>query len=272
MTPQFRTPSRNRNPFSGAPVRPFLLYFFVMPIPPFSLLVEIVLAILPILMFSCVSQTFLKFADSRFRLLLGSLMFVIFLRAQVATRLTWPLYAWPLYGGQIVPMVVNKLDDDTADYYNAADNPVYYYGIIYAYRQPFRVYAIDGIISYVSVPVVAVLDGITGKEPSDTGIVVAMPQPHQSGDRVVLVAVLPGKPKGRRGRPRHRNAHPEGVGVQAVHFGLRRVGYRPCGSQSVCVIILAGSTSGLSYQPARSLQVGGRAIGEDIRSPSLSQL
>jgi len=198
-----------------------------MPIPPFSLLVEIVLAILPILMFSCVSQTFLKFADSRFRLLLGSLMFVIFLRAQVATRLTWPLYAWPLYGGQIVPMVVNKLDDDTADYYNAADNPVYYYGIIYAYRQPFRVYMIYGIIIDVSVPVVAILYRITTDEPPHRGVIVAVAQTHQPRHAVGLVAVLSGEAERRgRGSTAHHR-HPEGVGVEAVGLALAAIGNRP---------------------------------------------
>jgi hypothetical protein len=72
-------------------------------------------------------------------------------------------------------MVVDIIEDDPADYYNAADNPVYHYGIIYAYRQPFRVYMIYGIIVAIGVPVVSILDGITGKEPADTGVVVAMP-------------------------------------------------------------------------------------------------
>jgi hypothetical protein len=69
-------------------------------------------------------------------------------------------------------MVVDIIEDDPADYYNATDNPVYYYSIIYAYRQPFRVYMIYRIIPYVSVPVVSILYRVTGEEASHRGVII----------------------------------------------------------------------------------------------------
>ena len=89
------------------------------------------------------------------------------------------------------------------------------------------------IIAYVYVPVISIVDGITGEKPSHRGVVETMPQPHQSGHRVVLVAVLPGEPERRRGSSRAGDVHPEGVGVEAVRFGLAAIGYRPRRAKSV---------------------------------------
>ena len=130
--------------------------------------------------------------------------------------------------------------------------------------QSFWVNLVDGIIIDVSVPVVPVLYRVTGEEPAGTGIVESVSQAHQPRNGIVLVSVLPRKPERRRGSSRRRDAHPEGVGVEAVRFGLTAVGYRPRRAKRVRMVVLAGSSSRFPDEAARSLHVGGRAVTQHI--------
>ena len=105
-------------------------------------------------------------------------------------------------------------------------------------------------------------DRVSAKEPPGAVVVVPVPEQHQPGVAIALVATLSGVAE-RRGRTAaSRHGHPERVGRERVGRAPARVRQRPRRAVPIGMVELARSALHLRHKPAvRAVVVDRRAVG-----------
>ena len=110
------------------------------------------------------------------------------------------------------------------DYYYCSN----YYGYSGLSLQSFGVGVRQRIIIAISVPVIAILNGVAAEEPSNAGIIVAMAQKMQAAVTVTLILRLPHKPERRRRTSRPADRVAERIIKLTVRHRLRAVRDTSC--------------------------------------------